>query len=118
MTEASLTRRTFIHRVGVWTALAASSGLALQACGGDDGADGEKSAASVKCDDVSALDDAQKAQRTALGYVEKSVQEGKSCTTCQQNVAAADPAACGTCKVIPGSINPGGYCNVWVQKTT
>jgi hypothetical protein len=116
MTEATLSRRTFIHRVGVWTALAASSGLALQACGGDSGGD-EKSAASVKCDDVTALDDAQKAQRTALGYVEASVQEGKNCTNCQQNVPAADPAACGTCKVVPGPINPAGYCNVWVQKT-
>jgi len=117
MTQATLSRRTFIHRVGVWTALAASSGLALQACGGDGGAGDEKSAASVKCDDVSALDDAQKAQRAALGYVEKSVQEGKMCTNCLQNVPAADPAACGTCKVVPGSIHPDGYCNVWVQKT-
>jgi len=116
MTEASLTRRTFIHRVGVWTALAASSGLALQACGGDAAGD-DKSAASVKCDDLSALDEAQKTQRTALGYVELSVQEGKNCTNCQQNVPAADATACGTCKVVPGPINPGGYCNVWVQKT-
>lgn len=117
MSEDTLSRRTFIHRVGVWTALAASSGMILQACGGDSDSDDKKSAAALKCDDLSKLTDAEKAQRTALGYVEKSVQEGKSCTTCQQHVAAADEADCGTCKVVPGPINPNGYCNVWVQKT-
>jgi hypothetical protein len=116
MSEETLSRRTFIHRVGVWTALAASSGMILQACGGDSSSGGDKTA-EMKCDDLSKLTDAEKAQRTALGYIEKSTQEGKSCTTCQQHVVPAKETDCGTCKVVPGPINPNGYCNVWVQKT-
>lgn len=115
MTEETLTRRTFIHRVGVWTALAASTGLVLQACGGDGG--GDDATAALKCDDTAALDDAAKAQRTALGYLDASVTEGKSCTNCMQFVAPTAEGSCGTCKVVPGTINPGGYCNVWVEKT-
>jgi hypothetical protein len=53
--------------------------------------------------------------RTTLSYLDVSIETGKSCVGCQQFVPG--PAgACGTCKVLKGSINPAGYCKSFLAK--
>jgi hypothetical protein len=53
--------------------------------------------------------------RTTLSYLDVSIEPGKSCAACQQFVAGA-PGACGTCKVLKGTINPAGYCKSFLAK--
>lgn len=116
----TLTRRNFIQRMAVvGTAVVGAAGLA--ACGGgtDTGGTEGGEAAALACDDVSALTEDEKATRTSLAYVELSTTEGKECTNCQQFQpdAANAAGACGKCLVVPGSINPKGYCSSWTEKT-
>ncbi|HLK36460.1 MAG TPA: high-potential iron-sulfur protein [Polyangiaceae bacterium] len=69
----------------------------------------------LKCTDTTALSTADLQARTALQYMDTSVEPGKNCTGCQQFIPAA-PDACGTCKVVKGPINPKGYCKSFVAK--
>ena len=63
------------------------------------------------CTDLSALQPADTAVRTALGYVEPSTEPGKDCAGCVQFTAApSDAGACGSCKLMKGPIHPKGYC--------
>lgn len=120
MTETNLSRRSFIQRLAVVGA-ASVGATYIVACGGDGGAAGEGeggSTAALDCTDVSALSPEEQATRTALQYVDVSVTEGKDCTNCQQYQAAADASSCGTCLVVPGSINPVGYCSSWAEKVS
>jgi hypothetical protein len=86
-------------------AAAALSGTA--ACG--------KEAKALSCSDTTSLSAADAQVRTSLAYVDHSVEAGKSCSKCQQFIAAA-PGTCGTCKVVKGPINPDGYCKSFVLK--
>ena len=56
----------------------------------------------------------EKTQRDALQYVEASAVADQNCTNCNQYVEAETAGGCGTCKVVPGPINPNGNCSVWV----
>lgn len=69
----------------------------------------------VTCTDVSGLAPMDAQIRTALAYQDKSTTPEKTCGNCVQFVAGA-PAACGTCKVVKGPINPSGYCKSWAAK--
>ncbi len=112
-------RRAFLQRMA---ALGLVAGVAPQliACGGDTGAgtagDAGSSASDLNCNDPSTMSDVDVSTRTALGYVETSVMEGQSCTNCLHNEPPVN-GGCGTCKVVPGTINPGGWCSVWVELT-
>lgn len=82
-----------------------AAGSVLVACnkGGD----------ALSCDDTSGLDASQVSLRTTNGYVEQSPEPAKDCANCSL-FTAGGAGACGGCTVIPGPINPEGYCNVWV----
>jgi hypothetical protein len=117
MRATDLTRRTFIQRIAV--ASAATVGTTyLAGCGGGEsdagGESGGGETAALSCDDVSALSETDLATRNALEYVEVSIEEGKDCTNCQQ-YQAPDGDGCGTCLVVPGTINPVGYCSSWTE---
>ena len=113
----TLTRRNFIQRLAVVGTVVVGAG-ALVACTTESAETEKNEAASLACDDVSALTEDEKTTRTTLNYVEMSVTEGKNCTNCQQFQPDAANAAgtCGKCLVVPGSINPTGYCDSWSEK--
>jgi hypothetical protein len=69
----------------------------------------------LNCTDTMSLSASDAQVRSSLGYVDSSVEPGKSCTKCLQFVPAA-PDACGTCKVVKGPINPNGYCKSFAPK--
>ncbi|HNN94089.1 MAG TPA: hypothetical protein PKI03_17550 [Pseudomonadota bacterium] len=72
------------------------------------------------CTDLSALQPAETAVRTALGYVEPSTEAGKDCAGCVQFTAAPSDAAgaCGSCKLMKGPIHPKGYCKGFAPKAS
>jgi hypothetical protein len=70
----------------------------------------------LSCADTTNLSAADAQVRTSLAYVDHSTEPGKSCSGCQQYLPAA-PDVCGGCKIIKGTINPGGYCKSFVAKT-
>jgi hypothetical protein len=121
MSDNTVTRRQFIQRVAI---LGAAVGVApiLAACGkdADDAAKPAVGAATgpLDCSDVSKLTDAEKKTRTDLQYVEASVKPDQNCTNCQQHTAGADANTCGTCTLVPGPINPNGWCSTWVLKVS
>lgn len=91
----------------------------LAACGGSgSGTEGGGETAALDCSDVSALTDDQKLTRESLGYVEATTDPAKLCTNCQQFQVPAAEGSCGTCLVVPGPINPDGYCTAWVEKVS
>jgi hypothetical protein len=77
-----------------------------------------KKAAVLSCTDTSSLPPTDAQIRTALGYVDSSLEPGKMCSGCAQFVAPAAAGTCGSCKVVKGPINPSGYCKSFVAKAT
>ncbi len=77
----------------------------VAACGGEEAQSGGDS---FTCDDVSGLDDTQRATRTSLQYSDTTADEAKRCDACQLYTAAA--SGCGTCSVVAGPIHPAGTC--------
>ena len=69
------------------------------------------------CNDVSSLSADQQNTRSTLGYMDASDQPGKNCAKCAQFVAPPKADACGSCKVLPGTVHPNGYCRAFVAKT-
>jgi len=106
MAEHPSRRQFFLVTLGS----VAAATLAACKSGGGGGA-----AAVLSCTDVSALAPADSQMRTTLGYEDKSTDAAKKCSGCLQYVAGA-PAACGSCKVVKGPINPDGNCKAWVIK--
>ncbi|MFN3200832.1 MAG: high-potential iron-sulfur protein [Bradymonadia bacterium] len=80
---------------------------------------GDKKAASAGgggCTDISKLNDAEKAMRTQLKYIDISTNAEQNCANCQLYQAATGGAACGGCAVVKGPINPKGWCASWAKK--
>jgi hypothetical protein len=69
----------------------------------------------LSCIDTTGLAPADLQVRTALAYVDVSIDPAKTCTECQQFLPGA-PNACGACKVVKGPINPRGSCKSFVAK--
>jgi hypothetical protein len=112
----SLSRRGFLRRVGA--AGLAGLGLSplLTGCGGGD--DTQKT---LDCTDLSRLSAAKKKRRTqmrnSLNYQSDSPTENKTCSNCNLWQEPKSGAQCGGCQLIPGPINPNGYCTSWTEKT-
>jgi hypothetical protein len=70
----------------------------------------------LSCTDVSGLSPGDITLRTALGYLDQSPQAGRQCQRCLQFVAPPAEGRCGTCKIVKGPINPGGYCKSYVAR--
>ena len=70
----------------------------------------------LTCTDLADLNVAAKQLRAALEYKDSSPEaDAKSCANCQF-YGPAPEGECGTCTLIQGPINPGGYCNSWAPK--
>jgi hypothetical protein len=81
------------------------------------GGEGCKSAPQrLSCVDTSSMLPTDVQIRATLGYVDASVEPGKTCLQCQQFVAPPTAGGCGTCKVVKGPINPTGYCKSFSAK--
>jgi hypothetical protein len=111
MNSENTSRRAFLTRLGLG-AVSIGAIAAVQACGKSGGAGGE----APKCDDMTGVDDAAKATRTSLKYVDKSVEAGKSCKVCMQYIAPEGGAACGGCKLFKGPVSADGYCAGFAAK--
>jgi hypothetical protein len=71
----------------------------------------------LSCTDMTSISASDVQLRTVLGYVDMSMEPGKSCSGCQQFLP--DPAnGCGACKVLRGPINPAGDCKSFAPKST
>ena len=107
-----LNRRDFLARAAALGAAATAGGLLVTACqsggGGEEGGGGND----LDCTDTSGLDDQQIAVRESLNYIEETTTEGQRCDNCALYTAAGE-GECGTCSVVPGPINPAGWCTSW-----
>ncbi len=119
--QASSTRRGFIQRLTV-LGLVAAGGSQLLACDGEGGAEPAEDGAAdpvagdLSCNDPAALSETDIQQRDALQYVDASEMPEQSCANCLQFEPAQTEDECGACKVVPGTINPAGWCSVWVAQ--
>lgn len=119
-----VSRRRFLHSLGIAGVVGASGSL-LAACGGGDGSSngsGASSAsASSNCTDLSGLSDQEKKRRKqmvkSLQYVEDSPNEKKYCSNCQLYVESDYGEGCGGCTLFPGPVNADGYCNSWAAQS-
>jgi hypothetical protein len=80
------------------------------------GACGKSEPRRLSCTDTTSLSAGDAQVRVSLGYVDQSMEPGKSCSGCQQFLVGP-PNGCGTCKVLRGPINPVGYCKSFVAKS-
>jgi len=77
-----------------------------------------KTAAPFTCAEPGALAPGDVQVRAALGYTERAADATRSCAACQQYVPAPTDGACGSCKVLKGSIHPLGTCRAFSAKST
>lgn len=107
MSQTVLTRREWLGRsiVGL-TVLGVAAAAA--GCGGEE-------APALDCTNPPGLEDAQRAQRTALQYKDRSPDPFKTCEKCNFFTAAA-PEQCGGCTLNLGAVNPRGTCVSFAPK--
>jgi len=67
------------------------------------------------CSDTSTLSPADAKMRTDQNYLETSPDPQKLCSLCEQFVPP-EKSGCGSCKVLKGTVNPKGSCNLFVKK--
>jgi hypothetical protein len=102
----TMNRREWLGQAATVAAVVGGASALLAACRGGGGG-------GLVCTDTSGLSEADIQTRTANAYVEASTHTGQRCENCALYVAGA-AGACGTCQVVKGPINPGGWCNIWV----
>ena len=111
----SLGRRRTLQVLGA--GLAAGGLFGASGCKQEQGSSGSGNQSSAakgpSCD--TPVDDAGKAQRRTLQYVDKAVDQSKNCAACAQYVTAQF-GACGGCKVLPGPVRPEGGCLAFAPK--
>lgn len=99
--EKSLTRREVLS--GGLRALTVLPAVAVFGCGGR-----------LDCSDTSGLAAPDAQMRRDQNYLDTSPDPAKACDLCEQWVPA--DKGCGGCKVLKGTINPKGSCNLFVKK--
>jgi hypothetical protein len=65
------------------------------------------------CADPKALGEAERRQRQLDNYVENSPDPRTTCSGCGFFTPAAEPGACGNCRLFNGPANPKGKCDDW-----
>lgn len=102
-----ITRREMLGRGLLLGAVATvGTNLFLTACGGS---------SSLDCTSTAGLSAGDIATRTGNQYADTSADAAKKCSGCNFYTGVG-AAACGTCTVVKGPINPGGSCRLWVAK--
>jgi hypothetical protein len=107
MNERLITRRDILRKSLTLSALAGVAAFGV-AC--------KNEPKEIHCDDTTGMAPADIETRKALAYQDKTADPNKMCQNCQQYVAPASAGACGTCKVLKGSVHPNGYCKSWAAK--
>ncbi len=102
MTQEKLITRRDILRIALGSAGAVAGVSVIAGCGGG-----------LDCNDTSGLSAEDIAARTGAGYVERSTNGNRRCLNCTVYTSAGTEA-CGSCTMIPGPINPYGYCTRWI----
>jgi hypothetical protein len=51
--------------------------------------------------------------KAAVGYRDVPSAQGKVCAQCVYYIPRTGNAPLGSCKLVTGAINPGGWCDVW-----
>jgi hypothetical protein len=112
----SLSRRDFLQTVSAVGLAGLGVSPLLTGCGGGDG-----SKQPLDCTDASDLSAAKqkrrKTMRKSLKYKSESPKKNKQCANCNLWQKPASGEQCGGCQLIPGPINPNGYCTSWTEKT-
>lgn len=103
---SKLNRREFLERAAV-IGVGIGAGTLFVGCKSGGGG--------LSCTDTTGLAPADAQLRTTSAYVDHSPHADKHCANCSLFQSAGD-AACGTCTVLKGPINPAGYCNLWAAQ--
>lgn len=115
-----MSRRRFLHSLGL-VGVAGASGSLLAACGGSDDSSQQTADASGACADLSPLSDQEMQQREqmvgSLNYVHESPQDEQFCSNCQLYLQEEYGEGCGGCQLFPGPVHAEGYCNSWAPAT-
>lgn len=112
-----VSRRRFLHSIGLAGVVGASGSL-LVACGGSDSEEETSTAsASADCSDLSGLSDQERKRRKQmvkqLKYVEESPEADKNCANCSLYQEGNYGSGCGGCQLFPGPVAAEGYCTSW-----
>ncbi len=116
-------RRAFLEKLAALGLASLGGSVFLAGCAGKE----EQSATppaetAVTCNDVSGLSPEVRQQREqliqTLQYVEQSPYPDKVCSNCAFWKAPPEGQTCGGCQLIPGPINPNGYCTSWAARQT
>jgi hypothetical protein len=115
------TRRRFVVRALKLGAVAALGAPLLARCGMDLGEDDDPRAqaeqydADLRCTDTTGLLEAELKVRVENNYVQISPHEEHYCFNCLNFEEPAEPGTCGACDVVPGPIQPLGWCEAWLE---
>jgi hypothetical protein len=115
MSDHDVTRREFLERAAILGAAFGAAPLLAACASSEEGAatGDDVAAGPIDCTDTSALTEDEVKTRTDLEYVEMSEMPDQNCLNCEQY--DGDATACGACTLVPGPINPEGWCISWVE---
>jgi hypothetical protein len=108
-----INRKDFFKRAAILGVSAVSLPAFLESCSGNNK---NASPANDPCSDTSSLTPDQLQTRKTFQYTGHSPHTDKYCSLCNFFIKPQGNAHCGTCQVVKGPINPGGYCNSFIKK--
>lgn len=119
---SNMSRKEFLRTLGFGFATVAGIS-AINSCGGSDKKSDNtpKMPEPVKknvgpCEDLSSLEESQKAIRDTFKYVTKSPNPEQVCTNCNFFKEPEAGSECGGCQLFTGPVTNEGYCSQWAQK--
>lgn len=124
--DNAISRKEFLQRLSLLGLSVFGAAGVLNSCGSSDNGGGQTqkpvtpppAAEKDPCGDTTGLTETDLNIRKNFQYVAKSTDPSKVCDNCQFWKAPEAGAFCGGCQIIQGPMNPKGYCNQWLQKTT
>lgn len=122
MAEQDLSRRAFLQKSAL-LGVAVGAAPILASCGGTAEEPAEEPAGEMAaggeldCSDVSGLTEVEVQTREGLQYVEESQTPDQFCDNCMHWEAPEQEGQCGACTLVPGPINPRGWCLSWAAQT-
>jgi hypothetical protein len=69
-----------------------------------------------RCDDLSALSEAEATLRLKFGYVTKSPIAENHCKNCNLFLPPKADRVCGSCMLFKGPVLPDAYCTYWAPR--
>ena len=119
MREKNITRKEFLHHMGIFALSGMAASLSFMGCSDkkeqSDTAVEEKAEVDP-CEDLSQLSQEDLEIRDNFEYVGQTPIPEQRCDNCELWIAPVEGNKCGRCQIMNGPVKAEGYCTAWIAQ--